>query len=215
MNKPLINIEVVSDVVCPWCYIGKRRLERAIGQLKDEFNFSVVFSPFELNPDIPQEGINQREYLTGKFGNAERYDEITRHVTEVASKEGLRFDFGKQYVSPNTRNAHRILWHARKAGRQPALKEALMKAYFEEGIDLSRKENLVRIAVNEDLSSEKVSALLDSAEGLHEVEALEKLNYQRGISAVPFFIINDKYGISGAQPTEVFVKVLSEIGAKM
>ena len=139
MNKPQIKIEVVSDVVCPWCYIGKRRLEKALEQLKDQFEFDVEYSPFELNPDMPVEGRNQKEYLTQKFGSESKYKQIIGHVTKVAAEEGLNFDFTNQNVSPNTRNAHRIIWFAKAKGKQLEMKEALMKAYFEQGIDLSKK----------------------------------------------------------------------------
>ena len=102
MNKPVVSIEVVSDVVCPWCYIGKRRLEKAVAQLSDTFDFDITYSPFQLNPHMPMEGADQKAYLTKKFGGAERYSQITQHVTEVASGEGLDFNFEKQKVSPNT-----------------------------------------------------------------------------------------------------------------
>jgi Predicted dithiol-disulfide isomerase involved in polyketide biosynthesis len=109
MSKPKIKIEVVSDVVCPWCYIGKRRLEKAMDQLKDQMDFDVEFLPFELNPDMPKEGKDQKDYLVKKFGSEEKYQQITNHVVNVASQEGLKFDFQKQHVSPNTRDAHRIM----------------------------------------------------------------------------------------------------------
>ena len=114
MKKPEIQVEVVSDVVCPWCYIGKRRLEKAIDQLTDQYDVALSFSPFELNADMPAEGFNQREYLAKKFGGDDRYHQITSQVTKVAQEEGLAFDFNKQKVSPNTRDAHRIIWYAQQ-----------------------------------------------------------------------------------------------------
>lgn len=212
MNKPQIKIEAVSDVVCPWCYIGKRRLEKALDQLKDQFNFDVEYSPFELNPDMPLEGRNQKEYLTQKFGGENKYSQITSHVTKVAAAEGLNFDFTKQLISPNTKNAHRIIWFAKRKGMQLEMKEALMQAYFEQGIDLSKKENLTHVAVRVGLDEKEVIALLESEEGLAEVTFAEQMNYQRGVSGVPFYIINNKYGISGAQPAEAFIEALTNIG---
>jgi len=212
MSKPVIKIDVVSDVVCPWCYIGKRRLEKAIDQLKNDFEFEVDYHPFELNPTIPAEGLNQKEYLTEKFGSAERYKQITSHTEKTAAQEGLKFDFSKQEISPNTLNSHRLIQFAKRKGKQAELKEALMSAYFEKGIDLSKTQNLVNIAVEHGLDANETETFLKSDELAIEVKQEEQLNQQRGISGVPFYIINNKYGVSGAQPTDVFVKALTEIG---
>jgi predicted DsbA family dithiol-disulfide isomerase len=203
---------VVSDVVCPWCYIGKRRMEKAIEQLGNRFEFRVEFSPFELNPEIPPQGIDQKSYLSSKFGGPAQYSRITDHVTEVASGEGLSFDFAKQNVSPNTRDAHRIIWLARKSDQQAQVNEALMKAYFQDGIDLSNQETLIGIAVGVGMDRGKLEKMFATDEGLSEVLAAEQLNYQRGVTGVPFFIINNKYGMSGAQLTDAFVKVFTEVG---
>ena len=211
MSKPKIKIDMVSDVVCPWCYIGKRRLEKAIDQLAGQVEVEIEFHPFELNPDMPKEGKNQKEHLINKFGGEARYKQITDNVTNVAAEEGLSFNFDKQKISPNTRDAHRIIRYAKLEGKQAAVKEAFLKAYFEEGIDLSKRENLLAIAVKVGLNAIKVSSLLDSDEGLVEIELEQKMNRQRGITGVPYYIINNKYGISGAQPSEVFQKALLEI----
>ncbi len=212
MNKPKIKIDIVSDVVCPWCYIGKRRIEKAMNQLADQFEFEVSYLPFELNPQTPKEGFNQKEYLTKKFGSEEKYNQITRHVTSLAAEEGLKFDFEKQTVSPNTRDAHRIIWYAKQHGKQLAVKEAFMKAYFEEGVDLTKHENLISLAEKAGLDSKEISSLLKSDLLLADVTEAEQLNHQRGISGVPYYIINNQYGISGAQATEVFVQALTQIG---
>lgn len=211
MSNPKIKIDVVSDVVCPWCYIGKRRLEKAIDQLKGQIDVEVEFHPFELNPDMPKEGKSQKEHLTHKFGGVDRYKQITSNVTKVAAEEGLKFNFDKQEVSPNTRDAHRIIRYAKSEGKQAVVKEAFLKAYFEEGIDLSKKENLLAIATKSGLKTTNVSSLLNSDEGIVEIELEERMHAQHGISGVPFFIINNKYGVSGAQPSEVFQKALLDI----
>ncbi|MBX2897070.1 MAG: DsbA family oxidoreductase [Cyclobacteriaceae bacterium] len=210
-----IKIDIVSDVVCPWCYIGKRRLEKAMAQLSDQYEFDVTYLPFELNPGTPVTGFDQKDYLTKKFGSEEKYNQVTSHVTSVAAGEGLKFDFSKQKVSPNTRNAHRVIWLAKQAGKQLAVKEALMKAYFEDGVDLSKSENLVTVTVNAGLKEAEVTTLLNSNAGLPEVIAAEQLNQKRGVSGVPFYIINDQYGISGAQPTDVFVQALTQISSEV
>jgi predicted DsbA family dithiol-disulfide isomerase len=215
LNKPKIRIDIVSDVVCPWCYIGKRRLEKAMNTLSNQYDFEVEYQPFELNPDMPKEGVNQKEYLSKKFGGEARYDQITTHTTQTAATEGLKFDFSKQLVSPNTRDAHRIIFLSKEEGKQPETKEAFMKAYFEEGVDLSKKENLIAVAAKAGLDKEKVKSWLDSDKGLAEVELSEQINYQRGVSGVPFYIINNKYGVSGAQPSEAFIDMLTQVGKEV
>jgi predicted DsbA family dithiol-disulfide isomerase len=214
MSKPKIKIDVVSDVVCPWCYIGKRRLEKAVNQLKDKYDFELVYHPFELNPEMPVGGTDQKAYLTNKFGGPERYEQITNRVTTVAAEEGLNFDFGKQKISPNTREAHRIIQYAKQEGKQIETKEAFMKAYFEQGVDLSKKENLLSVAVQAGLTKEKVEKLLSTNEGLVEIALAEKEMQKLGITGVPFYIFNNQYGVSGAQPSEAFVQAFEDIGAK-
>lgn len=209
-----ITIDVVSDVVCPWCYIGKRRLERAIAELENEFQFEVNYLPFELNPQMPAEGRNQKEYLTEKFGGPDRYKKLTDNVTQIAKGEGLAFDYERQSMSPNTRDSHRLIWFAKTEGKQAAMKEALMKAYFEDGKDLTQLSTLIELATSAGLDREKVKTLFDTDEGSVEVQYLEQMNQQRGISGVPFYIVNGKYGISGAQPTETFVNAFRDISEK-
>lgn len=215
LNKPTVKIDIVSDVVCPWCYIGKRRLEKAIDQLADKYNFEITYHPFELNPGMADEGADQKQYLTNKFGGEERYNQITKQVTEVAATEGLEFNFDKQKISPNTRNAHRIIELARTEGKQLEMKEAFLKAYFTEGVDLSRNQNLIAIAAAVGLNKEKVETLLASEKGLAEIELAEAEMQKLGVSGVPFYIIDNKYGISGAQPTPTFKQAIEEIGSKL
>jgi len=213
MDKPVIKIDVVSDVVCPWCYIGKRRLEKAIDQLKDKIAFVVEYHPFELNPDAPKEGLNHKAYLMEKFGGEIGYQKMTNHVVGMAAQEGLKFNFSDQHISPNTLDAHRLIAFAKRHGKQSEMKEALMNAYFEKGVDLSENQNLVPIAAALGLDGSDVETFLKGNELTIEVKLEEHRNQQRGISGVPFYIINDKYGVSGAQPTEGFIQAFMEIGS--
>jgi predicted DsbA family dithiol-disulfide isomerase len=208
MSKVKIRIDVVSDVVCPWCYIGKRRLEKALARLPEDYEIELSFLPFELNPDTPKAGVDHKSYLAKKFGSPERYKQLTDHVSNIAADEGLKFDYSKQSIMPNTLDSHRLIQYAKQFGKQPEIKEALMKAYFEEGIDLSKKENLVAIAAKHGIDAQ---SFLESDEGGNEVKEMEQVNYQRGISGVPFYIINNKYGVSGAQPSDTFVEILNEV----
>ncbi len=214
MPERKIKIDVVSDVVCPWCYIGKRRLEKALETLSATYSFDVEYHPFELNPQMPLSGLNQRAYLTEKFGDEERYTRITQHVTQTAADEGLIFDFTKQEVSPNTRDAHRIIQKARSLGKQSTVKEALMRAYFTDGIDLSNRENLISVAVKGGLAKQMVEELLDGNEGLAEVDFAQQQMQKLGITAVPFYIIENQFGLSGAQPTETFINAINKAAEK-
>ncbi len=214
MNKPTIKIDVVSDVVCPWCYIGKRRLEKAIDQLKDKIDFDVEYHPFELNPNTPKEGVNHKEYLVEKFGGEARYQQLTNHVEGVAAQEGLKFVSSDTKVTPNTLDAHRLIALAKKQAKQPEMKEALMSAYFEKGIDLTQNKNLIAIATQLGMEANEVEAFLAGNDLAAEVKLEEQLNVKRGISGVPFYIIDNKYGVSGAQPTEAFISVFTDIGSE-
>ena len=182
-------------------------------RVSEEFEFEVSYLPFELNPDMPKNGLNQKEHLTKKFGGAERYRELTQHVRNVAADEGLHFDFEKQLKTPNTRDAHRIIWFPKNFGKQEKVKEAFLKAYFEEGVDLTVSENLILLAAQAGLDKALVEKMLNSDEGKAEVQLIHQMNHQRKISGVPFFIINNKYGVSGAQASETFVGIFSEVAA--
>ena len=212
MSKPTLKIDIVSDVVCPWCYIGKRRLEKALEQLADRFDFELEYHPFELNPAMPPEGANQPQYLTRKFGSQARYEQVTGHVTTVAAGEGLAFHFEKQLTAPNTRNAHRLIELARREGWQLPLVERLFRAYFTDGVDLSKPENLVALAAQAGVDPEKAEKLLAGEEGLREIILAEKELQQLGITGVPFYIIDHRHGISGAQAPETLVEAIERIG---
>lgn len=212
--KPSLQIDVVSDVVCPWCYIGKRRLEKAIQQLQDDYEIRVNYLPFQLSPDTPREGENTKERLSAKFGGEARYHQILRQVSSVAAEEGLDFHLENQAISPNTRTLHRLIAYAKQHGKQLAMVEVLFKAYFEEAINLTDLQSVVSLAASVGLDATEVEAFLLSSDGEAEIEQLLYQNQLMGVSAVPYYIINDKYAISGAQPTELFVQALPDIALK-
>jgi predicted DsbA family dithiol-disulfide isomerase len=211
-TKPTLKISVISDVVCPWCYIGKRRLESAVQKLSDKYTFELEYFPFELNPQMPVSGVNQKEYLYKKFGGEDRYEQLTGHVSNVAGQEGLAFNYQSQTISPNTRKAHRLIQLAKEDGKQLQLVEAFFKAYFTDGVDLSNDENLIRIAETCGMDREKISTFLAGNEGEVEVEMAERQWQNAGVTGVPFYVIDNKYGISGAQSPEAFIKAFTEIG---
>lgn len=213
MSKPQIKIGVISDVVCPWCYIGKRRLEKALDLTRDRYDFDVEYFPFELNPSVPPEGFDQKQYLSEKFGGEAQYERITAHVTHIAKTEGLDFHFERQTIVPNTRNAHRLIWFAKTKGKHHDVVEALFHAYFTDGTNLSQRENLIRIAEKAGLDISEAESFLAGSEGNVEIEATETEIHRMGISGVPFYIINNTYGLSGAQPPETFTRVFDEVNA--
>lgn len=215
MEKTKINIGVVSDIVCPWCYIGKRRLERAMGHVSDRFDFSVEYFPFELNPHMPAEGIDLNEYLCKKFGSESKSRILSDHVTRVASNEGLHFNLDRQPRRPNTRDIHRIIMFAREEGRQLEVVEGFFRAFFTDGIDLSRLENLIDIAGAAGLDTDTIEALLHTNTGKLEIEMAEKELTDLGITSVPLYIIENRLAISGAQTVEAFTKVFEEAALVM
>ena len=212
--KPRIKIDVVSDVVCPWCYIGKRRLEKATKQLSDTYDFEVNYLPFELMPEMPAEGRNTCQHLTQKFGSEAQYRQIVQHVTQIAAEEGLKFDLFNQEKSPNTRPLHRVIDLAKQQGKQLAVVEAFFKAYFEDATDLTDIQNVLQIAEDAGMARAEVAQLLENKMGENELEELLYRNKLMGVSGVPYYIINDKFAISGAQPAEVFVEALPNIAAQ-
>ncbi|MCP1382511.1 DsbA family oxidoreductase [Runella salmonicolor] len=212
--KPHLKIDIVSDVVCPWCYIGKRRLEKAIEQLKDDYTFELRYLPFQLSPDTPAEGENTKERLVAKFGSEDRYNQIIQQVSGVAAAEGLRFDLENQTVSPNTHTLHRLIGYAQQQGKQLEMVETLFKAYFEDTVDLTQTETVVQLATSIGLDAEKVREVLVGNVGAEELDKQLYQNRLMGVSGVPYYIINDKYAVSGAQPTELFLEALPEIALK-
>jgi predicted DsbA family dithiol-disulfide isomerase len=212
MERVKIKVGVVSDVVCPWCYIGKRRLEKAMFELSDRFDFEVEYFPFELNPRMPEEGTDYKQYLCRKFGSEPKFLELSEHVNQVAAREGLDFRLDLQRTVPNTRNAHRIIMLAREDGKQMQAVEEFYKAYFTEGVDLSKIENLIAISAKAGVDIEKVDMLLHSNTGKVEIEMAEKELTDLGITSVPLFIIDDQFGISGAQSVETFVNAFEQAG---
>lgn len=215
MDKTKLKIGVVSDVICPWCYIGKRRLEKAMELASDRYEFEVEYFPFELNPHMSEEGANYKEYLCKKYGSEERFHQLTEHLRLTAAREELQFNLELQQTSPNTRNAHRIIMIARDEGKQLEVVEAFFRAYFTEGVDLTRIENLLDIAEEAGLDTDLIEQLLNSNTGKLEIEMAEKELHDLGITSVPLYIIENKFAISGAQSVETFTRAFDEAAMVM
>jgi predicted DsbA family dithiol-disulfide isomerase len=199
-----LTVDVVSDVVCPWCYIGKRRLASAIAQVQDAEPgalFHVRWHPFELNPDIPAEGIDRRQYLDAKFGGAERAREIYARVRSAGESAGIAFDLDAIARQANTLTAHRLIaWgQARPEGDADALVEGLFRACFEEGRDVGDRDVLVAVAVSAGFDPDDARAFLASDALCAEVSQASARARAMGIGGVPFFIFDGKLAVSGAQ----------------
>jgi predicted DsbA family dithiol-disulfide isomerase len=221
-----MHIEVVSDIVCPWCYIGKRRLEAALQLFAhahpDQATPRVSWLPFQLNPDMPEAGMRRAEYLQRKFGTPDGGSMYARVSTE-ARKEGLVLDFASITRQPNTLKAHAMLAAAEKtdsnhsgAMLQGALKEALMRAYFCEGADLTQDATLEHIANQAGLPPDVSHAVLQDAGALRAASDQDAELRRHGVQGVPFFIFNRKTGVSGAQPAEALLAAMEHaaLGAK-
>jgi len=208
-SRPAITIDVVSDVVCPWCYIGKTRLEKALATLGD-VDVTVNWMPYFLNPWIPAEGITRQQYLTTKFGSVEAYDNMVGRVVAAAASEGLDYQYKKVSRQPNTIDCHRlILWAG--ADRAPAMKQAIMDAYFRDGRDLTDRETLVAIAAENGMDAQQVRTRLASEEDVALIEQRARRAADAGVTGVPTYIFNDRYAVSGAQPAETLAGAVRQI----
>jgi predicted DsbA family dithiol-disulfide isomerase len=202
------TIEIYSDLICPWCYIGKRKLERALSLTKDEFSAKIVWKAFELNPDMPVEGMNRKTYRSRKFGSWEKSRAMDDQVALAGKEVGIDFDYDRVLVTPNTFLGHRLLWWAHREGDQNVLSESLFKAYFTDGRDIGDKQVLAKIAEEAGLSGDAAKAFLDSSEGTREVEQEEGSALRMGVNGVPFFVINGAPCFSGAQRPEDFIEAI-------
>lgn len=199
-------IDIFSDVVCPWCFIGKRRLERALSERPD-LDVEVTWRAFQLNPEMPPEGMDRSRYLVAKFGSGERAKRIYDEITTAGAGEGIDFGFDRIASTPNTVNAHRLIRLAGEKGCQEQVVELLFHRYFEEGVDIGDDGHLTAVATEAGLDRAAVRAYLASDSGLGAVR-IEELEARRlGITGVPCFIIDNRYAISGAQASEVFLRV--------
>lgn len=208
-----MRIEIVSDVICPWCFIGKRRLEQALAQRPD-MQFEIGWRPFQLNPDMPREGADRKSYLEAKFGGPARAKEIYARVSAEGAKEGIAFDFDGIKRTPNTLAAHSVLRWALGAGVQNELKERLFRLYFLEGRDIGDYQVLADAAAAEGMDGALVRKLLEEGSDTDLIQQEDMTARQMGITGVPFFIFERKYGVSGAQPSEVLLQVIDKVAAE-
>ena len=209
--RPHVEVEIWSDVVCPWCYIGKRRFETAVAELDNEIDVDLVFRPYQLDPTAsPGKAQPVIEAYAKKFGGTERAQEIIDRVTAVAAENGIQFRMDRA-LRTNTLLAHRLLWLAAATGNQIALKERLLRAYFIDGLDIGDPDALAVCAAEVGLDHDRVRVFLDSADGVTEVRHELQTAAELEITAVPTFVFDGKWMVPGAQDPETFVQVLRRV----
>ncbi len=211
--KPL-QIDVVSDVVCPWCYIGTKRIEAALA-LASDVPVELNFRPFFLNPWVPREGISREEYLTAKFGSVEAYKGIAQRVVAAADEEGLVYRPDLVRRQPNTVDCHRLIHWADAQGKAAAMKQRLMELYFRDGGDLTDTDVLVQAASDVGLDADDVRKRLASDEDVALISALAQDAANKGISGVPTFVFAQKYAVSGAQDPERLARAIRQVSAEI
>jgi predicted DsbA family dithiol-disulfide isomerase len=205
-----LPIAIVSDIVCPWCFIGKARLETALAQHGLIDRVAITWLPYELNPDMPPEGMDRTAYLDAKFGPGKR-KEIEIRLSEAALESGVTFNWAKVTKSVNTRMAHMLVAAASTVQRGSDMKAALFKAYFQEGRDIGDLETLVTIAVEQGFDEQAAREELANNELRETVIGLEDHARKVGVTGVPFFIIDGKLAVSGAQTPEVWAQVFAQV----
>jgi predicted DsbA family dithiol-disulfide isomerase len=203
-------IDVISDVICPWCYVGKRRLEKAVAALDRQHEVRVRWLPFQLNPTMPKEGISRRDYRIKKFGSWERSLELDAKVVAVGEEEAIQFAFDRIERTPNTLDAHRLIWLADKERIQDAVVEALFRAYFTEGRDISNRQTLIDLVAEAGLDRHQAEAVLNSDDGLEAIKEAGEHARRLRVDGVPFFIIGGKIMLSGAQPPDAFLEAFKQ-----
>ena len=205
-----LHVDIYSDVICPWCYVGMKRFEAALDLLERPAGFTVTWRPFELNPTMPAQGMDRKTYLEAKFGSAGAVESMLNHVREAGRQSGIEFAFDRIPRTPNTFDAHRLIWLAGREGRQGEMAEQLFRGYFEEGVDLSQRPTLVQLATDAGMDKKSTADWLASQEGVTEVRAEEQIGLQLGIRAVPYFYLEGHPGLSGAQPPPVIANWLRQ-----
>ena len=213
MSEPLaLKVDIVSDVVCPWCIIGYRQLQKALDSMPGRFDVSLYWHPFELNPQMPAEGQNLREHVAQKYGSTPEQSQAARaRLSSLGESLGFTFNYSDDMRMVNTFRAHQLLHWAGQMGRQTALKLALFESFFTRGEDVSVDEVLVSVAGRVGLPEDEARAVLEDARYAEAVRAEQREWLDREVYAVPTFYFDSKYQVPGAQESETFVRVLNRL----
>lgn len=208
----MMSIDVISDVICPWCYVGKRRLEKSIA-LAGLGDVRVRWHPFQLNPQMPREGMNRKAYRSAKFGSWERSFALDAQVAEAGLAEGIPFAFDKIERTPNTLDAHRLIGLAQREHIQDAVVEAVFRAYFAQGRDITSVPTLLDVVSEAGLDRGRAEAFLDGDDGLEAIRSAEDEACRAGVQGVPFYVINGALALSGAREPRDFLAAFRQAGA--
>lgn len=206
----MIRLDIFSDPVCPWCYVGKASLDRALADRTDH-PFAVLWHPFQLNPEMPREGVPKRAWLEAKLGGKARVDAIHDRLRDVARTAGVEIHPDKAARIPNTLDAHRLIHWAGIEARQSPVVDALMRAYWVDGRDIGEHETLADIAAAQGMGRAETLRLLASDADADDLQARDEDARRKGVTAAPTFLIAQKYVVTGAQPADVWGKVIAEI----
>jgi predicted DsbA family dithiol-disulfide isomerase len=206
-----LQVDIVSDVICPWCYVGKRRFERALETVGDRHRVGVTWRPFQLNPDLPTEGVDRAAYLQAKFGGPERAREIYARIETAGAGEGIVFAFDRILRTPNTVQAHRLIRLGQKLNRQDAVVDALFGGYFTDGADIGDLATLVGLAERAGLAAPEAERYLASDDERELVVGEDDAARRMGIHGVPCFVLEQEYAISGAQEPAVIAEALDRV----
>ena len=211
MNRSQLKIDIVSDIVCPWCAIGYKKLSEAMTQLDDEISFEVNWKPYQLHPEIPREGFDKKEYYKIKFGESLGSSDKFNFISEEGRKVGLEFNFKKSKNLPNTFLAHRLLWLCRSKGMQDVIAEALFYAYFTDGRDVGNEDELIEISSENGLNKQEIRDFFQSNIGHEEVLREENRAREMNIFSVPTYIFNKKYLLVGGQESDTFKAYIEKV----
>lgn len=201
-----MQIEIIADTICPWCFIGKRRFERALA-MRAQDNLHVVWLPYQLNPTMPPEGMERKSYLAAKFGGPERAERQNERLCQTGKEEGIDFNFAAIKRTPNTVDSHRLVHFAGLAGRQEAIVEALFRGFFFDGLDIGNLEVLAEIGAANGLNRNDLNRYLRSDDDRTHIQALDEKARQAGITGVPCYVVDGKFAVSGAQSPEIFHQI--------
>ncbi len=210
----LVKLDILSDPICPWCYIGKTYLDQALAE-RPSHPFTFEWHPFQLNPEMPSAGIDRREYLETKFGGKEGALAAYAPIAERAEALDLKIDFAAIQKTPNTLDAHRLIHWAGLEGRQTVVVSALFKAYFVDGLNIGDQDVLVEIAKAAEMDPDMVRRLLNSDSDVQDLKSRDSHARERGVSGVPCFIVANQHALSGAQPKELWLNVIDEVMAQL
>ena len=206
----MIKLDIISDPICPWCYIGKTHLDQALAQRPDH-PFDIEWHPFQLNPDMPPDGMDRKTYLEQKFGGRSGAAKAYAPVLERAEAVGLGIDFAAIPRTPNTLDAHRLLHWAALEDRQDAVAMALFRAYFNEGRDIGDTETLAQIGASAGMDPDMIRRLLPTSADRDDIAQRDAHFRQIGVTGVPCFIVAGKHAVPGCQPTELWLNVIDEL----